>query len=133
MKCSGCCVAIRFPALVVSYIDSGRVAIVSLIRRAQAQTADRDSMRSSVTVMPLSDAETMQQVLGATSKVIVDQKGGQNLMYMPLDRLMQQAGAAQTPIETGRATPPQPETTQVPDTAPARREGLRSRDREAGR
>ena len=36
--------------------------------------------------------ETMQQVLGATSKVIVDQKGGQNLMYLPLDRLMQQAG-----------------------------------------
>ena len=77
--------------------------------------------------------ETMQQVLGATSKVIVDQKGGQNLMYMPLDRLMQQAGVAQAPLETGRATPPQPETTQVPDTAPARREGLRSRDREAGR
>jgi membrane protease subunit HflK len=77
--------------------------------------------------------ETMQQVLGATSKVIVDQKGGQNLMYMPLDRLMQQAGAAQSPVETGRATPSQPETMQTPDTAPARREGLRSRDREAGR
>ena len=77
--------------------------------------------------------ETMQQVLGATSKVIVDQKGGQNLMYMPLDRLMQQAGLAQVPLETGRATPAQPETTQAPDTAPTRREGLRSRDREAGR
>jgi membrane protease subunit HflK len=77
--------------------------------------------------------ETMQQVLGATSKVIVDQKGGQNLMYMPLDRLIQQAGAAQSPVETGRATPSQPETMQTPDTAPARREGLRSRDREAGR
>jgi modulator of FtsH protease HflK len=77
--------------------------------------------------------ETMQQVLGATSKVIVDQKGGQNLMYMPLDRLMQQAGTAQAPVETGRATPSQPETMQTPDAAPARREGLRSRDREAGR
>src|SRR4030095_13092162 len=33
--------------------------------------------------------ETMQQVLGATSKVIVDQKSGQNLIYLPLDRLMQ--------------------------------------------
>lgn len=77
--------------------------------------------------------ETMQQVLGATSKVVVDQKGGQSLMYLPIDKLMQQAGAAQSPLETGRATPPQPETTQVPDTAPTRREGLRSRDREAGR
>jgi modulator of FtsH protease HflK len=78
--------------------------------------------------------ETMQQVLGATSKVIVDQKGGQNLLYLPLERLMQLGTQGQvTPIETGRATPPQPETTQVPDTTPARREGLRSRDREAGR
>jgi modulator of FtsH protease HflK len=77
--------------------------------------------------------ETMQQVLGATSKVIVDQKGGQNLMYLPLDRLMQPAGTAQLPVETGRATPSQPETTQMPDTTPVRREGLRSREREAGR
>jgi modulator of FtsH protease HflK len=77
--------------------------------------------------------ETMQQVLGATSKVIVDQKGGQNLMYLPLDRLLQQATPGQLPVETGRATPPQAETTQLPDTVPARREGLRSREREAGR
>ena len=35
--------------------------------------------------------DTMQQVLSATSKVIVDQKGGQNLLYLPLDRIMQMA------------------------------------------
>jgi membrane protease subunit HflK len=33
--------------------------------------------------------ETIQQVMQNTSKVIVDQKGGQNLLYLPLDKLMQ--------------------------------------------
>src|SRR5260221_7688897 len=32
--------------------------------------------------------DTMQQVLSSTSKVIVDQNGGQNLLYLPLDRIM---------------------------------------------
>ncbi|MEW6514274.1 MAG: FtsH protease activity modulator HflK [Pseudomonadota bacterium] len=38
--------------------------------------------------------ETMQQVYANTSKVMVDSKGGGgNLLYLPLDKLMQQAGA----------------------------------------
>jgi membrane protease subunit HflK len=37
--------------------------------------------------------ETMQQVYANTSKVMVDAKGGGNLLYLPLDKLMQQAGA----------------------------------------
>jgi membrane protease subunit HflK len=79
----------------------------------------------------------MQQVLGATSKVIVDQKGGQNLLYLPLDRIMQLSTHAQAPLETGRAVPPQPVETVpppvVPEPAATRREGMRSREREAGR
>ena len=35
--------------------------------------------------------ESMEKVLSATSKVIVDQKGGQSLIYLPLDKLMQMA------------------------------------------
>jgi membrane protease subunit HflK len=31
--------------------------------------------------------DTMQNILSATSKVVVDQKGGQNLLYLPLDKL----------------------------------------------
>jgi modulator of FtsH protease HflK len=79
--------------------------------------------------------ETMQQVLGATSKVIVDQKNGQNLLYLPLDRLMQMTtpGAPQLPVEIGARTPPQPEAVAPPPETPARRDSLRSRDREAGR
>jgi len=38
--------------------------------------------------------ETMQQVYANTSKVLVDSKGGGNLLYLPLDKLMQQNGAA---------------------------------------
>ncbi|MEO7743941.1 MAG: FtsH protease activity modulator HflK [Usitatibacter sp.] len=80
--------------------------------------------------------ETVQQVLSATSKVIVDQKGGQNLLYLPLDRIMQLSTQTQ-PLETGRAVPPQPTevvpTPQVPEPAATRREGMRSRDREGGR
>jgi membrane protease subunit HflK len=80
--------------------------------------------------------DTIQQVLSATSKVIIDQKGGQNLLYLPLDRIMQMATQSQqgstVTIDTSRGTP---ETTQpvVPDNIPTRRDSLRSRDREAGR
>jgi membrane protease subunit HflK len=34
--------------------------------------------------------ETLQEVYGKTSKVLVDLNGGNNLVYLPLDRLMQQ-------------------------------------------
>jgi membrane protease subunit HflK len=37
--------------------------------------------------------ETMQQVYSNTSKVMVDAKGQGNLLYLPLDKLMQAAGA----------------------------------------
>jgi membrane protease subunit HflK len=35
--------------------------------------------------------DTMQQVLSNTSKVLVDTKGQGNLLYLPLDKLMQAA------------------------------------------
>ena len=82
--------------------------------------------------------ETMQQVLGSTSKVIIDQKSGQSLLYLPIDKLIQ-LSASTVPIQ-----PPvdaTPRTSSVPEaSAPApadattsRRDALRSRDREAGR
>ncbi|MGZ5105090.1 MAG: FtsH protease activity modulator HflK [Usitatibacter sp.] len=82
--------------------------------------------------------DTMQQVLSATSKVIVDQKGGQNLLYLPLDKIMQLAAQNPTPttIEAPRVnTAPEvssPPPLPVPDTT-SRRDSIRSRDREAGR
>ena len=38
--------------------------------------------------------ETMQEVLSSTNKVLVDQKKGGNLLYLPLDKLMQATTAA---------------------------------------
>jgi membrane protease subunit HflK len=79
--------------------------------------------------------DTMQQVLSATSKVIVDQKGGQNLLYLPLERLLQlssQAGPVQ--VDPSPRVTPAPEVTPPTVVEPApRRDSLRSRDREAGR
>ena len=41
--------------------------------------------------------ETMQQVFSNTSKVILDQKaGGNSLLYLPLEKLIQQSGATST-------------------------------------
>ncbi|MEN9356591.1 MAG: hypothetical protein RL695_762 [Pseudomonadota bacterium] len=39
--------------------------------------------------------DTVQQVMSSTSKVMIDARNGGNLLYLPLDKLMQTAGAAQ--------------------------------------
>jgi len=52
--------------------------------------------------------ETMQQIFSNTTKVMVDAKGGSNLLYLPLDKLIQQAdGAAAAPkTPTPAVAPP---------------------------
>ena len=75
--------------------------------------------------------DMMQSVLGNTSKVIVDQKGSGNLLYMPLDKLMQQGAAAvaQDAQQPPRAAaPPAPEPPPAAE-PPRTRDGLRSRER----
>jgi len=37
--------------------------------------------------------DTMQEVLGNSSKVLVDVKGGNNMMYLPLDKIMEKHGS----------------------------------------
>jgi membrane protease subunit HflK len=72
--------------------------------------------------------ETMQQVYSNVSKVLTDSRSGSNLLYLPLDKLMQHAGAAVA------ATPaPSAPAGDVPSAANAdarARDGGRSRDRE---
>ena len=41
--------------------------------------------------------ETMEEVLGNTSKVIVDTENANNLMYLPLDKLLNDAASAKLP------------------------------------
>lgn len=79
--------------------------------------------------------ETMQQVFSNTSKVYVDSRAGSNLLYLPMDKLLQQAA---TPGDAARAAA----AAAAPAPAPANeasaeasraRDGLRSRDRESAR
>ena len=83
--------------------------------------------------------DTMQQIYSSTTKIYVDQKSGQNLLYLPIDKIMaltaQQQQQAPVTVEAPRVSPttelpvPQP----APDPLQSRRDALRSRDREAGR
>jgi membrane protease subunit HflK len=76
--------------------------------------------------------ETMQQVYSSVTKLLVDSRAGSNLLYLPLDRLLQQQGGAggataplsvvPSPVETPSATT---------NAADARsRDNARTRDRE---
>ena len=82
--------------------------------------------------------EAMQQILSNTSKVIVDQKGGNNLLYLPLDKLMQMTGQVQVSAQGAdvplprMAIPGEQPATAAPQPAAidARsRDAMRSRDR----
>jgi membrane protease subunit HflK len=67
----------------------------------------------------------MQSVLGNSSKVLIDQKGGNSLLYLPLDQLLKQS---QAPAADARAAPATPEATVTVE--PSRgRELPRSRER----
>jgi modulator of FtsH protease HflK len=78
--------------------------------------------------------ETMQQIYSNVTKVMVDTKSGQNLLYLPLDRLLQQGGpaasapAAGVTVAPAAAAPVDPTGTQSVDIRS--RDGTRSRDRD---
>jgi membrane protease subunit HflK len=46
--------------------------------------------------------ETMEQVYGNTSKVLIDVKNGSNIMYLPLDKMLNQGGAAKPAVAEPR-------------------------------
>jgi membrane protease subunit HflK len=74
--------------------------------------------------------DMMQSVLGSTSKVLIDQKGSNNLLYLPLDQFVKQAQAAAPPAGATEAphvaAPPEASVTLDPSRA---HELVRSRDR----
>jgi membrane protease subunit HflK len=95
-------------------------SVLAEYQRAPAVTRDRLYL------------ETMQQVFSSVSKVMVDSHNGSNLLYLPLDKLLQQTGtpgpaaAAPAPgVSDGTSSTP-------PGTTDARsRDGGRSRERES--
>jgi membrane protease subunit HflK len=76
--------------------------------------------------------DTMQQVYGSVTKVLVDSRQGSNMLYLPLDKIMQMSA------QTGAAAPAEiPSATPAASTAPASlstdaraRDISRSRDRD---
>jgi len=82
--------------------------------------------------------DMMQQIMSSSSKVLVDQKNGSNLLYLPLDKLIQSTGvqpseaatAAGRPANNAEQVAPQPAALTEPATLNVR-EMVRGRDREA--
>lgn len=93
-------------------------AVLAEYQKAPAVTRDRMYL------------DTMQQVFSNVSKVLVDSRSGSNLLYLPLDKLLQ-------PGATGLATAPSGAPANTGASAPAptpadarSRDGARTRDRE---
>jgi membrane protease subunit HflK len=88
--------------------------------------------------------DTMQQIFANTSKVYVDSRSNGNMLYLPLDKLMQQAASADASrAASGTATQPmspaqgstagesRPDSAAPAPQSP--RDALRNRDRESSR
>jgi membrane protease subunit HflK len=79
-------------------------SVLTEYQRAPAVTRDRMYL------------ETMQQVYSSVTKVMVDSRNGSNLLYLPLDRLVQQSSAASgAPAPTPEAASPLPPAPAVID------------------
>ena len=81
--------------------------------------------------------DAMQQVYSNVTKVLVESRQGSNLLYLPLDKIMQGVGGAAAPAASGEAAAGGASTTPanvrvVPNSAgDARSRDARSRDRDA--
>jgi membrane protease subunit HflK len=82
--------------------------------------------------------DAMQQVYSSVTKVLVDSKQGNSLLYLPLDKLIQQAGAvaatdsgaaSSSPAATAPAVPATPARPAIPGDSRAR-DNSRTRERE---
>jgi len=73
--------------------------------------------------------DAMEQILSNTSKILVDQKNGNNLLYLPLDKLIQTSGPSSSPAlaPEAQAAPAQEAAS---DAAARTREAFRGRERE---
>lgn len=94
-------------------------SVLTEYQRAPAVTRDRLYL------------ETMQQVYSNVTKVMVDSRSGSNLLYLPLDKLLQQSGngsAPATPAAAPAAAATDPTGTQIVDIRS--RDAARTRDRE---
>jgi membrane protease subunit HflK len=71
--------------------------------------------------------ETLQSVLSSTSKILIDTRASGNLLYLPLDKLMQQAGVAG--LTESQASQRTPDAGLPIEPGPRSRDTLRNRER----
>jgi membrane protease subunit HflK len=74
--------------------------------------------------------DTMQQIFSNVTKVLVDQKGGNNLLMLPLDKLIQMSSTVAPAPEVAAKPPALPEATPPGDSSSRSRETFRGRERE---
>jgi modulator of FtsH protease HflK len=74
--------------------------------------------------------DAIQEIMSNTSKVLIDQKGGgNNLLYLPLDKIMQMTGPTAPVDAMSKPADPSPGAEQLPS-ASRSRDALRGRERE---
>ena len=74
--------------------------------------------------------DTMQQIYGNVTKVLIDSRQGSNLLYLPLEKIMQMPGTAGSDPSATPGTTPAPPSSGAPAPSPA---ALDSRSRDASR
>lgn len=75
--------------------------------------------------------DMMQQVLSNSSKVIIDAKSGGNVLFLPLEKIMQMGGTAAAADQAAKAGTPEPAASSVPaapETTARSRDAFRNRE-----
>ena len=78
--------------------------------------------------------DAMQQIYSNTTKVLIDAKAGSNLLYLPLDKIIQQTAQSNAPVSSQPAQPlTEPTGNPLSPNSPidARSRDGRSRDRDS--
>ncbi|OYY49940.1 MAG: HflK protein [Methylophilaceae bacterium 17-44-8] len=73
--------------------------------------------------------DAQEQIMSNTNKVLIDQKGGNSLLYLPLDKLMERSGNAAQSANTNAKTPAT-DSAQIELDTDRSRDAFRSRDRD---
>ncbi len=111
----------------VSVIEDARAYKAQAIAHAEGDTARflalaAEYQRAPAVTRERLYLETMEQILGSSAKIIVDTKGAGNLVYLPLDKLLEQRGQPRVTVEQPQPLRPEDASGQAVDDARARRE-----------
>jgi membrane protease subunit HflK len=108
-----------YKSRVIAQADGDAQRFSSVLAEYQkAPTVTRDRMY----------IDTMQQIYSNVSKVMVDTRNNSNLLYLPLDKLMQQ-----NTVTTPTVVVPPATSTESPATSSGSSGDARSRDNQRGR